>query len=88
MELGWAVLEAFRGRGLAAEIGRAGLGFAFDALGAHTVVSFTERHNVASRKVMERLGMRWAGEIAARGLIDGKSGEHDNAPFALYAIGR
>jgi RimJ/RimL family protein N-acetyltransferase len=88
LELGWAVLEAFRGRGLAAEIGRAGLGFAFDALGAHTVVSFTERHNVASRKVMERLGMRWVGEIAARGLIDGKSGEHDNAPFALYAIGR
>jgi hypothetical protein len=43
---------------------------------------------VASRKVMVRLGMRWVGEIAARGLIDGKSGEHDNAPFALYAIGR
>jgi hypothetical protein len=37
---------------------------------------------------MERLGMRWAGEITARGLIDGTSGEHDNAPFALYAIGR
>ena len=88
LELGWAVLEAFRGRGLAAEIGRAGLGFAFDALGAHTVVSFTERHNLASRKVMERLGMRWVGEIAARGLIDGDSGEHDNAPFALFAIGR
>jgi len=88
LELGWAVLEAFRGRGLAAEIGRAGLGFAFDVLGAHTVVSFTERHNMASRKVMERLGMRWAGEITARGLIDGKSGEHDDAPFAVYAIGR
>jgi RimJ/RimL family protein N-acetyltransferase len=88
LELGWAVLEAFRGRGLAAEIGRAGLGFAFDALGAHTVVSFTEHHNVASRKVMERLSMRWAGEITARGLIDGKSGEHDDAPFAVYAIER
>jgi len=37
---------------------------------------------------MERLGMRWAGEITARGLIDGKSGEHDDAPFAVYAIGR
>jgi hypothetical protein len=27
-------------------------------------------------------------EITARGLIDAKSGEYDDAPFALYAIGR
>jgi RimJ/RimL family protein N-acetyltransferase len=88
LELGWAVREEFRGHGLATEIGRAGLGFAFGALGARSVVSFTERHNQASRAVMERLGMRWAGEIVARGLIEGRSGEHDNAPFALYAVGR
>jgi RimJ/RimL family protein N-acetyltransferase len=88
LELGWAVREAFRGKGLATEIGRAGLGFAFGALGARSVVSFTERHNRASRKVMDRLGMRWAGEIRARGLIEGGSGEQDNAPFALYGVGR
>jgi RimJ/RimL family protein N-acetyltransferase len=46
-----------------------------------------ERHNWASRKVMERLGMRLAGEIRACGLIEGRSGVHDAAPFALYAIG-
>jgi RimJ/RimL family protein N-acetyltransferase len=88
LELGWAVREEFRGKGLATEIGRAGLGFAFGALGARSVVSFTERHNRASRNVMERLGMRWAGEIMSRGLIEGRSGEHDTAPFALYAVGR
>ena len=88
LELGWAVLETFRGRGFATEIGNAGLDFAFDVLGAHSVISFTERHNAASRKVIERLGMRLAGEITARGLIEGESGEHDNAPFALYAIER
>jgi RimJ/RimL family protein N-acetyltransferase len=88
LELGWAVREPFRGRGYATEIGRAGLGFAFDVLDARLVVSFTERHNVASRHVMERFGMRWAGEISARGLVEGKSGEHDNAPFALYAVSR
>jgi RimJ/RimL family protein N-acetyltransferase len=87
LELGWAVREEFRGQGLATEIGRAGLGFAFGALGARSVVSFTERHNQASRRVMERLGMRWAGEIISRGLIEGRSDEHDNAPFALYAVG-
>jgi hypothetical protein len=37
---------------------------------------------------MERLGMRYAGEIKARGLIEGNSGEYDDAPFALYAIER
>lgn len=87
LELGWAVREEFRGQGFATEIGRAGLGFAFDVLGAQSVISFTERHNWASRKVMERLGLRLAGEITARGLVEGKSGEHDAAPFALYTIG-
>jgi RimJ/RimL family protein N-acetyltransferase len=87
LELGWAVREEFRGQGLATEIGYAGLGFAFDVLGAQSVISFTERHNWASRKVMERLGMHLSGEIRTRGLIEGKSGEHDAAPFALYAIG-
>jgi RimJ/RimL family protein N-acetyltransferase len=88
LELGWAVREEFRGQGLATEIGRAGLGFAFGALGAPSVVSFTERHNRASRNVMERLGMQRAGEIVSRGLIEGRSGEHDTAPFALYAVRR
>ena len=41
-----------------------------------------------ARNVMESLGMRWAGEIMSRGLIAGRSGAHDNAPFALYAVGR
>jgi RimJ/RimL family protein N-acetyltransferase len=88
LELGWAVREAFRGQGLATEIGRAGLSFAFDVLQARAVIAFTERHNVASRNVMERLGMRLAGEISARGLIEGSTGEHDDAPFALYLIER
>jgi RimJ/RimL family protein N-acetyltransferase len=88
LELGWAVVAAFRGQGLATEIGRAGLHFAFDTLGAHWVVAFTERHNADSRNVMHRLGLRLAGEIRARGLIEGGTGEHDNAPFAVYAIER
>jgi RimJ/RimL family protein N-acetyltransferase len=86
LELGWAVREPFRGHGLATEIGRAGLSLALGVLRAHKVISFTERHNLASRTVMERLGMRLAGEISARGLIEGTTAEHDNAPFALYAI--
>jgi RimJ/RimL family protein N-acetyltransferase len=75
------------GRGYATEIGRAGLALAFDELGAEAVVAFTERHNRRSRAVMERLGMRHAGEFVGRGLVEGLDGIHDGAPFALYTVG-
>jgi RimJ/RimL family protein N-acetyltransferase len=49
-------------------------------------VAFTERHNRRSRAVMERLGMGYVGELTAPGLVEGRAGVHDGAPFALYAI--
>jgi len=66
-ELGWALRSGFRGRGYASEIGWAGLAYAFDVLAARAVVSCTVRHNVRSRAVMERLGLRYAGEIVSGG---------------------
>jgi RimJ/RimL family protein N-acetyltransferase len=72
------------GRGYATEIGRAGLAYAFDDLGAEQVVAFTERDNRRSRAVMERLGMRYVGEILGRGRVGSLEGVHDGAPFALY----
>lgn len=84
LELGWALVESARGRGYATEIGAAGLEFAFGALGAQAVIAFTERHNRASRAVMERLGMEYAGEITAEGLVEGVAGVHADAPFAVY----
>ncbi|GAA1709350.1 hypothetical protein GCM10009745_66580 [Kribbella yunnanensis] len=87
LELGWALVESARGRGLATEIGRAGLEFAFGTLRARSVISFTERHNTASRAVMERLGMTYAGEITAEGWVDGVPEVQPDAPFAVYVIG-
>lgn len=84
LELGWALRTGFHGRGYATELGRAGLAYATEVPGACAVVAFTERHNVASRRVMERLGMAYAGEIAAPGLVEGSPGLHDDAPFAVY----
>jgi RimJ/RimL family protein N-acetyltransferase len=86
LELGWSVRSEFRGLGLATEIGRAGLEFAFGTLRARSVIAFTERHNQASRAVMERLGMKFAGEIHTEGLLEGRTGVHLNAPFAIYAV--
>ncbi len=84
LELGWSLLSAHHGKGYATEIGRAGLRYGFSTLGAGSMVSFTERHNTASRAVMERLGMRYAGEFTGHGLVHGRSGVHDDAPFAVY----
>jgi RimJ/RimL family protein N-acetyltransferase len=86
VEIGWALRHKFWGRGYAAEIGRAGLAFAFDVLRVQAVVSCTVRHNVRSRAVMGRIGMRYAGEIRSRGLVDGAAEEQDDAPFAVCVM--
>jgi RimJ/RimL family protein N-acetyltransferase len=86
VEIGWALRRRFWGRGYAAEIGRAGLAFAFDVLGVQAVVSCTTRHNARSRAVMERIGMRYAGEIRSRGMVAGVDREQDDAPFAVCVL--
>lgn len=58
VEVGWRLDPAWWGRGFATEGGRAALDFAFDTLGLDEVVSIYEPENVASGRVMERLGMR------------------------------
>ena len=86
LEIGWALRRKFWGRGYAAEIGRAGLAFAFDVLQAQAVVSCTVRHNLRSRAVMERIGMQYAGEIRSRGMAGAAGGERDDAPFAVCVL--
>jgi RimJ/RimL family protein N-acetyltransferase len=86
LEIGWALRPEFWGRGYASEIGRAGLAYAFDVLGVEAVVSCTVRHNVRSRAVMERIGMRYAGEIRSRGIAEGLDGVQDDAPFAVCVL--
>lgn len=87
-ELGWALRDAMRGQAYATEIGAAGLRFGFHTMGFSEIVAFTEVHNRASRAVMERLGMQFAKIIYAPGLIEGRDGVHDEAPFALYRTDR
>jgi RimJ/RimL family protein N-acetyltransferase len=86
LEVGWALRRGFRGRGYATEIGREALAFANGVLDATVVIAFTEIHNRASRAVMERLEMDYAGEVLHGGLIEGLEGLQDNAPFAVYVI--
>lgn len=58
VEIGWRLAAAHWGRGLATEAASAVLDVAFGELELPEVVSFTAVENRASRRVMEKLGMR------------------------------
>lgn len=54
----WGILPAHRRRGFATEAGGALLEYLFQELRARQVVATTERDNIASQRIMEKLGMR------------------------------
>ena len=86
LEIGWALRRERWGQGYASEIGSAGLAYAFDVLGARAVVSCTVRHNLRSWAVMERIGMRYVGEIYSRGTVESEDEKRDDAPFAACVM--
>jgi RimJ/RimL family protein N-acetyltransferase len=57
-EVGWGLDPAWWGRGIATEAGAACVAWAFGDLGYARVVSIATEANVASRRVMARLGFR------------------------------
>ena len=57
VEIGWRLAARFWNRGLATEGASAALTFAHSRLGLDEVVSFTVAENIASRRVMEKIGM-------------------------------
>jgi ribosomal-protein-alanine N-acetyltransferase len=75
-EIGWAVVPERWGRGYATEIGRASIAAA-GRLGLAPLVAYTLPGNVASRRVMEKLGMTYD-----RTFVHGRWGPH-----VLYLAG-
>jgi len=61
VEVGWLLERASWRRGLATEAGRACLDYAFTQLRMPKVISTYFPENVASQRVMEKLGMTYAG---------------------------
>jgi RimJ/RimL family protein N-acetyltransferase len=57
-EIGFAFHPDHHGRGYATEAARALLRIAFEDVGLHRVIGRTEARNIASARVLERLGMR------------------------------
>jgi len=62
-EIGWGVISSHTGQGLATEICQALLRLAFDTLGLHRVFAQCRVENLASRRIMTKLGMREEGVL-------------------------
>jgi RimJ/RimL family protein N-acetyltransferase len=62
-EVGWLIDPLWQGQGLATEAGAACLRHGFDELGFERIVSICTAENAASRRVMEKLGLRVWDEI-------------------------
>lgn len=60
-EIGWTLARSVWGRGFATEAARATLAFAFETLRLHRVWAYCQPENVASSRIMEKIGMRREG---------------------------
>jgi len=67
VEIGWTVAPERWRQGLATELGEASLELAFGPLGLADVVSFTLPHNLASRRVMDKLGFAFERDTDYKG---------------------
>jgi len=62
-EVGWALDPRRWGHGLATEAGAAAIRYGFEVLHLPRIVSITTEENLASRRVMEKLGLRFLTEV-------------------------
>ena len=60
-EIGWIFHRSVRNRGIATEAARAVIAYAFEEKALHRIVATCQPENVASYRVMEKLGMRREG---------------------------
>ena len=65
-EVGWWIAPELHGRGLATEAGAASRDWTLNELGFARVVSIALEANVASRRVMEKLGFRLHAKVPSQ----------------------
>jgi RimJ/RimL family protein N-acetyltransferase len=66
VEIGWVVVGAARGRGIATEAAAAVARHALDVVGVPWLVAYVRPWNVASLRVAEKLGMAYEGDGLTR----------------------
>jgi ribosomal-protein-alanine N-acetyltransferase len=77
VEVGYGVARDYWGRGLMTEAAHAALRYGFETAGLERIVAVAMPENQASRRVMEKLGMRYE-----------KMAHHYGHDLVYYAIGR
>jgi RimJ/RimL family protein N-acetyltransferase len=68
IEVGWAIVPARWGQGLATELARAAVDVAAEPLQLAEIVAFTLPDNIASRRVMEKAGFTYERAVMHVGL--------------------
>jgi len=71
-EIGWALGVEHRGQGYATEAARALMDYGFNSLGRHRIHADTSSDNLASWRIMERLGMRREALLRGSAYEEGK----------------
>ena len=84
VEIGWRLARPWWGRGLATEGARAALAYGFERLALQEIVAFRVPGNVRSRRVMEKLGMRYSEEFEHPRIDPG----HPLRRHVLYRLSR
>ena len=62
-EIGWVLHPAYQGKGYATEAAHALLQYGFETLKLHRLIATCQPENLASSRVMEKLGMRREGHF-------------------------
>ncbi|HIM30009.1 MAG TPA: N-acetyltransferase [Planctomycetes bacterium] len=68
VDVGYRFLPGYWGQGLATEACLASVTFGFEVLGLNRIVGFVLPENVASIRVLEKVGMSSEGEVTYDGL--------------------
>lgn len=71
-ELGYALARAHWGQGLATEAAAAVVRYGFTALGLHRIEARCRTDNLASERVMQKLGMTYEGALREQAFIKGE----------------
>jgi len=68
VEVDYALAKAYWGRGIATEVARASLRFGFEHLGLERIIGLAMPENIASRRVLECIGMSFVKDTHLFGL--------------------
>jgi ribosomal-protein-alanine N-acetyltransferase len=67
VEVGYVLAKAYWGKGLATEVAAASLKYGFEVLKLERIVAVADTENMASRRVMEKVGMKYQHNFDCRG---------------------